>query len=751
MSAPRQADAEVLLRQADDEGVLLSRRLAGRVMAAYIALLAGTIGAFGAWLAAPTVADRRAVTLMSLVLIGVGAVVWSLPWQRWPRRALLTLIPCGLALFDINALLAPVNPYRYGIYLVGFIAWAGVTHRRGTSLACAPLLLLAYLLPLGLKGLLAPASLTAGCYLVLFCALLGEVLGWLVGRLSQMQRALRGSEEGYRRIVETAQEGIWQADADDVTTFINQKMADLLGYTVEEMIGASILDFADDAEQPGVLARLERRRRGVAEHFDRTYQRKDGSLMWAHVAANPLLDAEGRYLGSLAMITDITERKRAEDELRHQALHDSLTGLPNRTLLNDRIAQAIAHGRRDGTSVTLLLLDLDRFKEINDTFGHHHGDLVLQGAAERVRAAVRATDTVARLGGDEFAVVLAGDATAGMEVARKIARCLEAPMAVAGQALHPAVSIGIAQFPEHGLDAATLLRCADVAMYAAKHEGQDVMAYAPERDPHSAERLALIAALRQAVARGALALHYQPQVDLDTGRVRGVEALVRWPHPDLGLLAPDRFIGLAEQTGQMGALTRWVLEEAIRQAHIWQERGLAVPIAVNLSASSLLDAQLRAAVTELLAGYGVPPALLRLEVTESTLMVDADRALEVLVSLSELGIGLAIDDYGTGYSSLAYLKRLPVDEIKIDRSFVQQMADDTPDAVIVTSTIGLAHSLERTVVAEGVESERVLQLLREVGCDVAQGYHLSRPLPAEECERWIRARLASAGSYPSVA
>ncbi len=458
-------------------------------------------------------------------------------------------------------------------------------------------------------------------------------------------------------------------------------------------------------------------------------------------ARRPLDDGT---LDALAGIVDTIaqgiERKRAEEALRHQALHDALTDLPNRVLLRDRLDGELRAIHRHQRPLALLLLDLDRFKEVNDTFGHQQGDLLLQEVARRLRDSLRDSDTVARLGGDEFAVLLPdSDACGAVAAAHKLRAALDAPVPIEGHVLHVEASVGIALCPEHGTDAATLLSHADVAMYAAKRQRSGFTVYDALHDPYSPRRLGLIGDLRRAIAQGALALHYQPKIEVATGRVRGVEALVRWPHPRQGLIPPDGFIPLAEETGLIAPLTRWVLEEALQQCHNWWRHGLELSMAVNLSVWNLHDPALPDTIAGLLETYHVPPAALCLELTESAIMADMERAVDVLTRLRALGVRLAVDDFGTGYSSLAYLKRLPVDELKIDKSFVQRLAEDATDVTVVTSVVGLGHGLGLHVVAEGVENGATLELLARLGCDTAQGYHLSRPLPPDELARWLHA------------
>ncbi|HEY6888323.1 MAG TPA: EAL domain-containing protein [Solirubrobacter sp.] len=427
---------------------------------------------------------------------------------------------------------------------------------------------------------------------------------------------------------------------------------------------------------------------------------------------------------------------------QHQALHDALTGLPNRELFRDRIDQAVSRSRRDGDAAVVMIMDLDHFKEINDTLGHHMGDLLLQEVSRRLRVALRESDTVARLGGDEFGVLLpraktTEDATV---VAQTLLAHLREPFVLEGMRLEIDASIGIALHPLHGEDNETLQQRADIAMYSAKQSGRGFALFEPELDRHSPRRLALAGGMRHAINEGQIQLYYQPKADLRTGRIMGVEALARWDHPEFGIVGPSEFVPIAEQTGLITPLTSFVLDAAIRQVRTWKDSGLELSVAVNLSARSFLDTQLAVEIPRLLARWDVDAELLELEITESMLMTDPARAEATLTRLSQIGLTLSVDDFGTGYSSLANLKRLPVDVIKIDKSFVMEMAVDASDAAIVRSTIDLAHNLGLRVVAEGVESEDAWRQLEALGCDFAQGYYLSRPLPAEAATRLIRER-----------
>lgn len=437
------------------------------------------------------------------------------------------------------------------------------------------------------------------------------------------------------------------------------------------------------------------------------------------------------------MRRQVMDRQQA---LEHQAMHDALTSLPNRVLLQDRVQQAIHHLRRIGQGgLALLIMDLDGFKEINDTLGHPIGDGLLQQLAERIRREVRDSDTVARLGGDEFAVLLEQvDEAEARHMAGRILRLLDQPFEVAGQSLYLAGSIGMALYPLHAQTPQELSRRADVAMYVAKREKNGIALYDPAQDHYTMQRLAQASDLRSAIGNEHLSLHFQPQIDLHSGMFSGVEALLRWQHPQLGYISPDDFIPVAEQTGLIRHLTYWVLDQSLAQAAAWYHHGLPVgTIAVNLSAYNLQDTALSLEVGRLLKKWGVQPWRLVLEITESSMMANPARALATLEKLNDIGVQIAIDDFGTGFSSLSYLKQLPVDKLKIDKSFVMQMNEDDNDAMIVRSTIDLAHNLGLEVVAEGVESDEALALLRILDCDAAQGYFISRPLPAAALEAWL--------------
>jgi diguanylate cyclase (GGDEF)-like protein len=450
------------------------------------------------------------------------------------------------------------------------------------------------------------------------------------------------------------------------------------------------------------------------------------------LSANPSVN------GLVLTAHDVTDRLALQDEMEQRALHDTLTGLPNRALLADRFERALRAADRSGASAGLLLLDLDRFKEVNDTFGHHYGDELLRQIGPRLSAVLRSVDTIARLGGDEFAVLLqdVNGVEDAVEVATALLTALSTPFHVEGVDLDVEASVGVVISGEHGRDPVVLMQHADIAMYIAKRQHLGVFAYDPSVDGHSATKLAMIGDLRRGLQRGELVLYYQPKINIRTGDLVGAEALVRWQHPEHGLVFPDDFIPLAERTGLINPLTRHILDTALAQARVWLDSGRPLPIAVNLSARNLHNERFAAQVDELLAVHDVPAHLLELEVTESAIMIDPVRACEMLERLSALGIRISLDDFGAGYTSLSQLKALPINEIKIDRSFVMSMNEDRRDSVIVHSVIALGHNLGLTLVAEGVESERALTTLAGFGCDVFQGNYMSRPIPVAAFDAW---------------
>jgi diguanylate cyclase (GGDEF)-like protein/PAS domain S-box-containing protein len=546
---------------------------------------------------------------------------------------------------------------------------------------------------------------------------------------------LRKLDALMRNIVQQSFDGILSVRADGRIDTANEAALRMFGCRPAELVGRHILQLFPELPK---YRRLEPARAGRGDRLEGLARRQNGAAFPVEVSLRPTVVEEERLL--IAIVRDITAAKAQESRLRHQAVHDSLTGLPNRVLLHDRLAQALRAATRDGKPLALLLLDLDRFKEINDTLGHHVGDLLLNHFARRLHDCIRDSDTIARLGGDEFAILLpaASDLERARAVSERIVDAVQQPFEVAeGLRLEIGVSIGIALFPDHADEPARLLQCADVAMYAAKKGAGPIQLYDRDKDRNTIRHLTLSGALRQAIEGGELSFEFQPKLDLLAGTIDSVEALARWRHPDQGPILPDEFIPHAEKTGLIQPFTRWSFDAALGQLALWQEAGLEINIAVNLSTRSLHDEHLPETIGTLLDKWRVDAARLTLELTETAVMHDPDGARRNLFRLHDLGVRLSIDDFGTGYSSLSHLQRLPLHELKIDKSFVLQMTDNDNDLVIVRSTIDLAHNLGLSVVAEGVETAEHLSILQDLGCDLGQGFFVSQPLPIDRLTAWF--------------
>jgi diguanylate cyclase (GGDEF)-like protein len=457
------------------------------------------------------------------------------------------------------------------------------------------------------------------------------------------------------------------------------------------------------------------------------------------------------YASFFPVLRRVTRRLRRQlDETEHQALHDSLTGLPNRLLFRDRVEQALLRAQRSGEGVAVMLIDLDRFKEVNDTLGHESGDLLLRELGERLATVLRSSDTFARLGGDEFGVVAPGAEEAALvHVVERILIAIERPFLLGGLELEVGASVGIALYPRDADDVATLVKRADIAMYLAKNTRSRYAFYEPERDESDANRLTIVSGLRAGIERDELVLHYQPKFDLTTGEIESAEALVRWAHPTRGLLQPTEFLATAAETGLMPSLTRWVLDSALAECRTWSERGRRLPVAVNVDVRSLLDDSFANEVALALTRAGVEPELLELEITEGTVMTEPGTVADVAVRLRELGVKLALDDFGSGFSSLSYLQRLPISELKIDGSFIAPLTSDRTVKPIVRSIVSLGRNLRLRVVAEGIETAETLRAVRATKCPFGQGFELAVPLPPDEL--WERLRGQSGDREPAAA
>src|SRR5450830_28275 len=574
-----------------------------------------------------------------------------------------------------------------------------------------------------------------------------EKLNADVAARKRTERALQESEHRFKRLLALSSDWYWEQDVNFCFTSITNgffekgrlERADYIGYTRWHSQPAMQQTTWGRAHMAQLEARLP------FANLEYAITGKDGVTRWFTTNGEPVYDAQGEFRGYRGTGSEITERKLAEQRIQHIAHHDALTGLPNRVLLQDRLAQAVAYANRSGHPLWVLLIDLDRFKFVNDSLGHKAGDQLLRTVAARLQASVRESDTVARLSGDEFVAILSEypEESLSPDVVGRIMRALAPPVDLEGKELFVTCSIGVAVYSGPGGDAGQLIEHADIAMYSAKKLGRNCYQfYQSSMNDAAQERLRIESALRSALERQEFVLHYQPQLDLAGGAIVGVEALLRWQHPELGMVAPQRFIGLAEETGLIVPIGAWVMRTACAQARAWMDAGLGeLRVAVNLSARQFAQRDLVQSVAQVLADTGLPPHLLELELTESLFVDDVAQAVTLLHQLKALGVGLAIDDFGTGYSSLSYLRTFPIDVLKIDRSFVGQIAVDGDQAAIVISIIALAHNLQLKVIAEGVETAGQLDFLRAHGCDEVQGYFFSRPVPAADVSSLVPALL----------
>lgn len=561
------------------------------------------------------------------------------------------------------------------------------------------------------------------------------------------------TEKRYRMLVEQAAEGIILADPASLALLeANRAFRQLLGYAEEDVLPQAMGELlGEDGELLDVhVKRALAERRPIK--FELSMLARDHSIAYTEVSV-AVISYEGHEVLSF-VVHDITERKRFEQELMYQASHDSLTDLPNRNILLDRLSQALALGKRFNKPIGVLLLDLDNFKIINDTMGHGAGDKLLVNVAERLRGAMRRYDTVARLGGDEFAIILTefGESKEVVPVTEKILKLFSDPFEAEGREIFITVSIGIALFPSDGDSAEALLKNADAAVYHAKEQGKNSYRFfSAELNQKAFERLEMEAKLRHALERGEFVLHYQPRVELSTGRIVGAEALIRWNDPESGMIGPYKFIPLLEETGLIIPVGDWVMRTACAQLKMWLDAGHpSFQITVNLSARQFHQLDLVGDVKRMLEETGLEPRYLCMELTESILMHDVEEAVDKLAALKDMGVSLSIDDFGTGYSSLSYLKRFPLDELKIDQSFIRDLTTDPDDAAIVITIIAMAHNLKLKVVAEGVETLAQLVFLIEHQCEEMQGYYFSKPLPVDQFEELLKSGKKLAVEYDKI-
>ena len=701
---------------------------------AFSLMYAGVISKH-AWKPLVALAILPIVTLILVDLSPGVPSVWSAVWMS-PARGLHVLQVTHAPWFWVN------TTYGYACLLAGS-AFVMVTvlgrvkalTAQGITIALAVLLpwlanLLTVLkvLPLGGLDLTGPATFASGA-LIAFALFRLHALDVYPGIVPVARDA----------VFHSMQDGVLVIDLHGRVLDANQSAAKMLGAGETTLLGrrlGGLLTFADQLVPADCDDAIACRR-----SFETTVPDQSGGERFLEIVISGL-GPGSESSGTVLVMRDVTERKLLEGEMRHRALHDELTKLPNRALLREQLDELIKLRKRDGGSVSLLMIDLDRFKVINDTLGHEAGDALLRGVANRLRLYMRESDLVARLGGDEFAVVLpACGAEDGVEVAGRLRDRLAEPFDLFKQQVCVSASIGVSECPTHGHDVGTLLRHADVALCLAKDASRGVAMYEASRDFNSPARLELLNDLRAAILAHKLVVHYQPEIDILTGELVRVEALTRWPQPDGRMIPPGEFIPLAEQNGLIPALTTWSLGEALRQCAEWQASGSRLDVAVNLSALDLRDPGLVGRVRQALSDAAVEAGRLWVEVTETAVMGDPHEAMSVLSELRDLGVRIAIDDFGVGQSSLSYIRRLPATEVKIDQSFVRDVATQPRDAAIVRAAVSLAHELGLTVTAEGIETADALKRLRGLGCDHGEGYFIARPMPGCEVVAWTQNEL----------
>ena len=570
-----------------------------------------------------------------------------------------------------------------------------------------------------------------------------------VGRFYQRALALerlRESEERFSSTMELAAIGIAHVEDGGRFRYVNPQLCSMLGYTEQELLTMTVKDVSHPGDANVTDELRDELRSGAIQSFkmEKRYLRKDGTPIWVGLTIACKRDRANKCLYDISIVEDISTRKGAEERIQYLATHDGLTGLPNRVMFQQLLGLSIETSRRYGRKLAVLFIDLDRFKVINDTLGHEAGDVLLREIGARLREVLRASDVVARLGGDEFVVLLQEitDPAQAAAVARNILNVVMKPVVILGQECRVTASVGVCLHPDDGQDEQSIMKNADMAMYLAKEEGKNnFQFFTSHMKPHSIERLALETNLRRALELGEFSLHYQAKVNFKSGAITGVEALLRWYNPDLGSVSPVRFIPLAEETALIVPIGKWVLKTACAQSVAWQKQGLPpVNMSVNLSMRQLNDEGLIREIENVLAETGLDPSLLELEVTESAIMHNAERAVRVLTSIKELGVRLAIDDFGTGYSSLAHLKRFPIDTLKVDRSFIREVPNDAEDKAIAEAIIAMGKTLSLTVVAEGVETPEQQAFLSDRLCDEMQGYYFSTPVAAQDFAELLRSQ-----------
>jgi len=731
-------------RPGEDSSATLTTRMVGRLSGALWILCGILVLAAGPFVPLAPGASRGGVVVVGIVAIVCGAAIWCIPWERWRRSATLWIVPLAFAVIALHDHVTGGDGFIYAtFYLVAFV-WIGLGHPPGTSLRFLPLLAVAYVVPLiGMGPTRSALALASAAYVLPSCVLVGETVAWVGARLRRSEAALADAEERFRGAFEQAPIGMALASCEGVLVRANRSFGDIVGRHPDQLVGMTIRELTHPVDWETNAGEIDALFSGRIDRYqlEKRYIHSDGHVVWVSVTSSCVRDARGRTSYMIGQIEDITERRDMRERLAHDAVHDLLTGLPNRALFMDRLERSLNRARSGGQEVALFFLDLDRFKLINDSLGHEVGDRLLQRVAGRLTSALRRDDTLARFGGDEFtALCEVKDQAEALDIARRLTTSMEQPLTLSDGEMFVSLSIGLALSRNGTESGPELLRNADVAMYRAKESGPShVVVYREDEDTDAIRRLRTSNDLHRALERNEMELHYQPQVDLHTDSLVGIEALVRWRHPTRGLLLPGEFIPLAEDSGLIVPLGAWVVAEACRQAAAWRIRrtdagqdDVRLNISVNVSAQQIADPAFPRDVARALEETGLDPDKLWLEITESTLMGNGDLVITSLSALRDLGLHLEIDDFGTGYSSLSYLKRLPIETLKVDRSFIDELDTNPEDVAIVRAIIALGEALGLSVLAEGVERVTQAAQLQALNCHLAQGYLFGHPLSADD-------------------
>ncbi|MBN1321907.1 MAG: EAL domain-containing protein [Thermoleophilia bacterium] len=731
------------------DGAWDSRQLSGR-MASLLIGASGVTCLFS--LARPDMPEEHpvGVLLVGMCAVLFGIVVWFLPWRRWSYRTGLLLIPLGLLLIALRNYVGGSDPFLVPLFFVAAYTWIGLAQPRGTSVVTIPLFVAAYMGPLHAAGLGSTEAWTSTPYAGVVCILVGETMAWVVKRLNAAHRVMteRQIESRSRALVQNASDIVTIVEIDGTVKYQTPSVARVLGFEPEDLVGSRLTEIVHPNDVPRVdsfLAEVASQPKAV-KPVEWRLRSASGAWLAAETTGSNLLE-DPDVQGVVLTTRDVSERKALQEQLTQQAFYDSLTGLPNRALFSDRIEHVLARADRQRLTVAILFIDLDDFKNVNDSLGHAAGDELLVLVAQRLLGFLRVEDTAARLGGDEFAVLLEGKTSAlhASHVAERIVEGLRHPFTIGPRRVFVSASIGIAIRSSAHETSEEMLRNADLALYAAKAEGKNLSrVYEPEMHQAVRERLELEAELRRALDGDEIVVHYQPILRTGDGRIVGVEALARWEHPTRGLLLPDEFIPLAEETGLIVPLGATVLAQACRCVQDWYRMGVdpELTLSVNLSPRQLRHPGLTDDIIDSVKEAGFDPKRLILEITENVLLDESPDTMSTLACFKSYGIRIAIDDFGTGYSSLSYLRSYPIDILKMPRVFVQGFDGDLEESALAETVLSLGGSLKMEVVAEGIESKEQLDRLVALDCDMWQGFLDSHPEEAA----LVTERLLSVGS-----